>query len=139
MIPKRLLNRLSVSQLQEALRLKRQMDKAHKLERLRDKHQREVTKLQKKINQLMGTNNTAVAAPKRRRRKFSTATRRRMAEAQRKRWGKAKDASAVLATKSKRGRRKMSTETRRKMAEAAKARWAKIREGRTKQAATTAP
>lgn len=135
MIPNRLLKRLSVRQLQEALRLKRGMDKARKLERLRDKHQKEVTKLQKKIDQLMGGDNSTAAIPKRRRRRFSAATRRKMAEAQKKRWEKAKGAIAGPTPKPSKGRRKMSAETRKKMAEAAKARWAKIREGRTKQAA----
>ena len=90
MIPKRLLKRLSVRQLREAIRIKSGMQKVEKLERQRDQLLRQARKLERKIARLSGGNGSMPAPRKRRRRKMSAETRRKMAEAARKRWAKVK-------------------------------------------------
>ena len=90
MIPKRLLKRLSVRQLREAIRIKSGMQRVEKLERQRDQLLRQAKKLDRKIARLSGGNGSVAVPTKRRRRKMSAETRRKMAVAARKRWAKVK-------------------------------------------------
>ena len=99
-----------------------------KLERQREKLVGALAKLDRKLAKLSGEGNgSAPAAPAgARRRKFSAATRRKMAESQRLRWAKKNGGQAAPAAASK-PRRTLSPETRAKMAEAARRRWAKVK------------
>jgi hypothetical protein len=58
------------------------------------------------------------------RKKFSTAARKRMAEAQKQRWAKIKGESASAAAKAPKTKRKLSAERRRRIVEATKQMWA---------------
>jgi sugar phosphate isomerase/epimerase len=124
MIPKRLLKRLSVKQLREAIRIKAGMQKVENLERKRDQLLRQARQLDRKIARLSGGNGSVATPRKRRRRKMSAETRRRMSEAAKRRYAKAK--GTAPAASGKPARRKMSAETRAKMAAAARSRWAKV-------------
>jgi len=88
MIPKRLLKRLSVRQLREAIRIKAGMQKVEKLERQRDQLLRLASRLERKITRFASGNGSGGVSRKRRRRKMSAETRRKMAVAARKRWAK---------------------------------------------------
>lgn len=70
---------------------------------------------------------TATAHIKRRGRVLSAASRRRMAQAQKARWAKARSGSTSEAKKTSRGSRIMSPASRRKIAAAQRARWAKVK------------
>lgn len=94
MIPRRLLQRLSVRQLREAIRIKSGMQKVEKLERQRDQLLRQAGKLDRNIARLARSNGSVAVPRKRRRRRMSAETRRKMAEAARKRWAKVKGPEA---------------------------------------------
>lgn len=131
MIPSRLLSRLSIADLRAALKHKVQFGRVETLESEKETLLKQVAKLDKKLARL-GSNGAAPAGRKRRRWKLSAATRRKMAEAARKRWAKAggKAKAAAKPAPAKR-RRTLSAATRAKMAAAAKARWAKVRGAKT--------
>ena len=84
---------------------------------------------------LSGDRTEAVAAPERKKgkRKMSAAARKRISEAQRKRWAAVRHVSAPAAAKPK-PKRKLSAEGRKRIIEATKKRWALVRA----QAAKTA-
>ena len=70
-------------------------------------------------------------APKKHRRRRSTAVRARMAAAQKARWAKLKGNGATDSKPAKKKDRRSSPATRAKLAAAAKARWARVKaEGR---------
>jgi hypothetical protein len=80
------------------------------------------------IRQLMTGDRTEPAAtpePERKRRKVSAAGRKRMAEAQRKRWAKKQSGEAPKAAKpeAQKPKRKMSAAGRKRISEATKRRW----------------
>jgi CHASE3 domain sensor protein len=78
------------------------------------------------------TTTLEITSPKRR--KFSAAARRRMAEAQRARWAKIKGESKSLAPAKApaKTKRKISAAGRRAMAEASRKRWAAVKAGKGK-------
>jgi hypothetical protein len=73
------------------------MQKVEKLERQRDQLLRQAKKLDRKIARLSGVNGSVAVPRKRRRRKMSAGTRRKMAVAARKRWAKVKGNSSQKA------------------------------------------
>lgn len=79
MIPKRLLRQLSVHELQDAIKEKRKMDKALRLEKFLEGHQRAIARITAKIARLDGS--ASKPRPKRKRRRMSAETRRKMAAA----------------------------------------------------------
>jgi hypothetical protein len=98
---------LSASQLLRAAGIK------HKIE-----------SLQKQLSRLFASPDSATSSPKRR--KMSTAGRRKIAEAQRARWAKVKGRKSA-AKLVKKARRKMSAAAKAKISAAAKKRWAKAK------------
>ena len=123
MIPSRLLRRLSLSDLKAAIKHKSQFGRVEALESKKETLLKQVAKLDKKLAKL-GSNGAASPTPRKRRSwKLSLATRRKMAEAARKRWAKAGGKTEAAPKK----RRTLSAATRQKMAAAAKARWAKAK------------
>jgi len=128
MISRRLLQRYSVEQLKDAVRMKSQLGKVEALESKRDAFLKQVAKIDRKLSKLGSSNGSAtVTKPGRKRRswKLSAETRRKMSEAAKRRYaGKGK---ADTPASGKRKRKPMSPETRAKMAAAAKTRWAKIK------------
>jgi hypothetical protein len=79
----------------------------------------------------------AGAEPGRKRRKVSAAGRKRMAEAQRKRWAAKKQAGAkpkAAKTAAKKPKRKLSAAGRQRIVEATKKRWALVRAAAAKAA-----
>jgi len=81
---------------------------------------------------------TATPEPGRKRRKLSAAGRKRIAEAQRKRWAASKKESGTSAKMAKpvakRAKRKLSAEGRKRISEATKKRWALVRAAAAKAA-----
>jgi hypothetical protein len=81
---------------------------------------------------------TATPQPGRKRRKMSAAGRKRIAEAQRKRWAASKKESGTSAKMAKpvakRAKRKLSAEGRKRISEATKKRWALVRAAAAKAA-----
>ena len=123
MIPSRLLKRLSVADLKAAIKHKAQYGRVEALESEKETLLKQVAELDKKLAKL-GSNGAASSTPRKRRSwKLSAATRRKMAEAARKRWAKASGKAEAAPKK----RWTMSAATRAKMAAAAKARWAKAK------------
>jgi hypothetical protein len=99
------------------------------------------------LRQLMGGGSSAPAAALedrtptgRKRRKMSAAGRKRIAEAQRKRWAEKKGetgatgATAKSAKKAPKARRKLSAEGRKRIIEATQKRWAAVRAAAAKAA-----
>jgi hypothetical protein len=132
MLPKRLLRRFSVDELRAAIRQKGNLDKVTALERKRDKLQKTLSRIERKLARLNGGNGAATTAGKPGRKsgrrkgyKLSAATRNRMRIAALKRYGNKGKVEAPLSGKRK--RKPMSAATKAKMAEAARKRWAKIR------------
>jgi hypothetical protein len=80
----------------------------------------------------------ATSEPGRKRRKVSAAGRKRMAEAQRKRWAAAKKQSGAAPkaakAEAKKPKRKMSAAGRKRISEATKKRWALVRAAASKEA-----
>lgn len=112
----------------------------HQLRQERKQAQSEVEKLDSAIvvlEGLVGRNSTAPRRGARRGRIVSAAARRRMAEAQRARWARARARSQPTT-----GRRStssvgrvLSAAARRKIADAQRARWARVRAQQAKKAA----
>lgn len=75
----------------------------------------------------VGTESGAPAQPAHKRRRFSAATRARMAEAQRKRYAAAKTVNEVPPAKASSKKRKLSAAGRKRIIEATKKRWAKYK------------
>jgi len=99
MISTRQLRRLSLADLKYAIALKRPLEKVERLERQREKHLMAAKRLQRRIDRL--TNGTSRAAPegvKRRRRRMSAETRRKMSEAAKARWAKVRKAEKRIHT-----------------------------------------
>jgi len=116
--------------------------KLERLERKREKHLAAVKKLERQIAQL-SDGNGAVATRKPGRKpgrkkgwKLSAATRRKMREAAKRRWGGGAKSEAP-ASAGKRTRKPFSAETRAKMAAAQQARWAKVKAAGTTAGATS--
>jgi hypothetical protein len=87
------------------------------------------------IRQLLTGDRAKPAAKReagRQRRKVSAAGRKRMAEAQRKRWAAKKQASA--APEAQKPKRKMSAAGRKRISDATKQRWALVRAAAAKEA-----
>lgn len=121
----RALAKLSPAQVKKLLTsTPRENGRVARLERERDKHIRAIKKLDRKIAKL-SDGNGQVASPtrKRRRRKMSAKTRRKMSEAAKRRYA----GKAATAGNGKKRRRTLSPEARSKMAAAARARWAKVK------------
>jgi hypothetical protein len=100
------------------------------LQQLRNEHQRaesEVTRLGQAISAIEGLLDRNHSAP-RRQRVMSAAARRRIAEAQRARWARARRKKGTR-TPARAPRRTLSPAARRRIAAAQKARWAKFRAG----------
>src|SRR5579859_189677 len=97
---------LSVSQLRRAASLKQK-----------------IQSLENQLSKLLGGAETATNSAPKKRRKISAAGRKRIAEAQKLRWSKAKGRKSAVKPV-KKVRRKMSAEARKKIADAAKKRWA---------------
>ena len=74
---------------------------------------------------------TATAAtpegPKGRRRKMSAAARKRIGDAQRKRWAESKKTSSPVAPEAPKPKRKLSAAGKKAIAEASRRRWARVR------------
>jgi hypothetical protein len=74
---------------------------------------------------------TATAAapggPKGKRRKMSAAARKRIGDAQRKRWAEAKKTSSPVAPEAPKAKRKLSAAGKKAIADATKRRWARVR------------
>jgi len=120
------LGKLSPAQLKQALSIVPRQGELDRLERDRQDHLAEIKTLDRRIAKLSGGNgHAATPARKRRRRKISAETRRKMSEAAKHRYAKAKGSAPKASGKP--ARRKMSAETRAKMAEAARRRWAKAK------------
>lgn len=128
-----LLNRYSVDQLKEALRLRSAYRQTQALEEKRTALLKQVAKIDRKLAKLNGGNGAGTdSRPGKQGRKegykLSAATRRKMSEAAKRRYaGKGK---TEATSPGKKKRKPMSAETRAKMAAAAKARWAKVKETR---------
>ena len=89
----RLLRKLSVADLRQALKMKRTFDKRDKLEAERASLLKSLAKVERKLSKLDGQPiRRASVKPGRKgkRRKMSAETRRKMSEAARKRWAKVK-------------------------------------------------
>jgi hypothetical protein len=84
---------------------------------------------------------TETEAPKRKRKKFSAAVRRKMALAQRARYAKLKPSSEPAQTATKKPKRKLSAEGRRNIIAATKRRWElkRAEEAKAEAAAATKP
>ena len=123
MLSNTLLKHLSIDDLKAAIKLKSQSGRVEAIEAKKVTLLKQVAKLDKVLARL-GSNGATSSSRKRRSWKLSAATRRKMAEAARKRWAKA-NGKATAAPKK---RRTMSAATRAKMAAAVKARWAKVKE-----------
>ena len=112
------------------------------LQQLRSEHkqaQTAVEKLQQAISVIEGLNGNSAgttangARPKR---TMSAAARRRIAQAQKARWAKAKKQSPNTNVKSiSSGPRRISAAGRKRLAAAARARWARVRAQQAKKAA----
>ncbi|MBI4565646.1 MAG: hypothetical protein HY716_13210 [Planctomycetes bacterium] len=124
MIPKQLLHRLSVRQLQDAIRQKKRLDEVSRLERQFERHQREAAKLRREIDRMMDGAHAPGRARKRRRR-LSAEARRKLSEAAKRRWAKVK--GAVQAAVRPLKRRQFSAEGLKRIADAARRRWEKYR------------
>ena len=125
-----LLNRYSVDQLKEALRLRSAYGRTQALEEKKTALLKQVAKIDRKLAKLNGGNgaDTDSRLGKQGRKKgykLSAATRRKMSEAAKRRYASKGNTEAPSAGKKK--RKPMSAETRAKMAAAAKARWAKVK------------
>ena len=98
------------------------------LQQLREQHtqaQAQVQALEAAISALEGTSNVGrLKSPIPVRRSMSTAARKRIAEAQRRRWAKVR---AGATGKRSEGKRTLSPEARNRIIAAQKARWAKFR------------
>lgn len=128
MIPKRLLRRLSVRQLQEAIHQKKRMDRVTQLDRQLEHHQREAAKLRRKIERLMGSSPDGAKHAKRRKRRLSAAGKRRIGEAASRRWAKFRAAAGKRTAAPKQDKpRRFSAEALKRISEAAKRRWAEFR------------
>ncbi|MBI4563420.1 MAG: hypothetical protein HY716_01835 [Planctomycetes bacterium] len=132
MIPNRVLRRLSVRQLQEAIRQKKRLDRLSQLESQLERRQREVAKLQRKIERQMGGEH-APRQPLKRRRRLSAEARQKLSEAAKRRWAKVK--GAVRAVMKPARRRRFSAEGLKKIADAARRRWARFRAEKKQQQA----
>src|SRR5664280_1672529 len=80
------------------------------------------------LRQMLGGGPTATAAtpagPRGKRRKMSAAARKRIGDAQRKRWAESKKTSSPVAPKAPKPKRKLSTAGKKAIVEATKKRWA---------------
>jgi hypothetical protein len=98
----RLVQRLTVGQLEALIEAKRRIQKVAPLERKRDRLLRAAAKLQKKIDRLLGGGRAPAAAgpgrPRGRKRKLSAAARRKIARAQKARWAKYREAKKAKAS-----------------------------------------
>src|ERR1019366_5802238 len=65
--------------------------------------------------------------PKGKRRKMSAAARKRIGDAQRKRWAESKKTSSPVAPKAPKPKRKLSAAGKKAIADATKRRWARVR------------
>jgi hypothetical protein len=92
MIPKRLLERLSVDDLRAAIKQKGTLDRLSRLERQKERLLRQVARIDRKMSRLDGGSTNGSPGAKRKRRKMSAETRRKMAAAARARWAKIKGA-----------------------------------------------
>ena len=90
----------------------------------RDRAQTQLHRLDRAITALVGVGKPTIAETERRGRTLSPAARRRIAEAQTRRWAKTR---AKTKAKAVRKRRSLSPAARARIAAAAKARWAKYR------------
>jgi hypothetical protein len=140
---RRILRKLSLEQLQEALRLKPKLDAIERLTLERDRLLKSLVKVEKKLSKLDGESvtsrrgsgrpyRTEIVTRNRRRvlrnvYKVSAETRRKMSEAAKRRYATEKSGDAPAAALTRK-RRPLSPETRQKMAEAARRRWAKVKE-----------
>ena len=89
---------------------------------------REISSLMQARNALAGLNGTAtLTANGTGKRTFSSATRHKMAVAQKARWEKVRKGQPSAKPQGTKGPRVMSASARRKIAAAQKARWAKFR------------
>ncbi|MBI4566228.1 MAG: hypothetical protein HY716_16200 [Planctomycetes bacterium] len=131
MIFNRLLRRLSVRQLQDAIRQKQRLAKVSQLDRQLEHHQREAAKLQRKIDRLMGGDGAPGLPKKRRQRRLTAEARRKLSEAAKRRWAKVKGEVRAAVKLSK--RRQFSAEGLKKIADAARRRWAKFRAEKKEQ------
>jgi|SRR5690348_14107646 len=89
----------------------------------RDKTQAQLDRLDQAIATLSGVTNPSFALKARRRRTLSPAARKRIAEAQRRRWAGVR----ARAGKAARARRELSAASRARIVAAQRARWAKYR------------
>jgi hypothetical protein len=104
----------------------------HQLREERKQVQLRVEKLYQAISVIESLDGSGVSRKSGRPTRFvSAVSRRRMAQAQRARWARAR-AHNVVSIASKRGKRTMSASARRKIAAAQRARWAKVRAGKKK-------
>jgi hypothetical protein len=90
--------------------------------------------LEKELTDVLGVTTEPTVAPvpvaKRRKRRFSAATRAKMAAAQQARWASRKAGASVVAKAPvpvKKPKKQLSAAARAKLAAAAKARWAKVK------------
>ena len=72
-------------------------------------------------------------APKRKRRKMSAAARKRIGEAQRKRWAEAKKSTEPAPQEAPKPKRKLSAAGRKRIIAATKKRWAAVRAAKAQQ------
>src|SRR5262245_43010237 len=98
-----------------------------KLERERKRHLAAVRTIERQIAALSKDNGQAAPRLQRRRRRMSAETRRKMAEAAKRRWAKSSASTVAAGSKPKTARKPFSAETRAKMAESQKRRWEKLR------------
>jgi len=98
------------------------------LQQLREQHAQaraQVQALEAAISALQGTSSAGgLKSPPRIRRRMSPAAKKRIAEAQRRRWAKVR---AGASGKRSKGKRTLSSEARNSIIAAQKARWAKFR------------
>jgi hypothetical protein len=114
----------------------------HVLRQLREERSRAERQMQKLESAILvlerlgtGASSDGVLHSSRRGRIVSAAARRRMADAQRARWARTRQASANNKSEGKTARRALSADARRRIAAAQKARWARFRAQQQKQAA----
>jgi hypothetical protein len=107
------------------------------LERKREELAEQIARVRQMLGGRASSTDSAgpdmTAAPARKRRRFSPATRRRMAEAQRARWAAAKGAASPVPAKKSAApkKRRISAASRKAMSEATKKRWAEYRTKKT--------
>ena len=89
--------------------------------------QERIAALQEELEQLLGEVSAPTAEAPKKRKKFSAATKAKMAASQRARWAGNKEPAPEVEPAPKKARKELSAAVRKARSEAMKARWAKVK------------